>query len=647
MKFHEIEKSMKEKMLKKLNLDSETYYRIVADYTYDWETWMLPDGRYCYVSPSCERISGYRAEEFMTNQDLIYNICHPDDIGLVREHVISERNESLKKKEILEFRVIAKDGKCKWIGHMCQPVYDSNGNFIGKRGSNRDMTSQKEAEKNVILKNKQLQQSLKEQQNLIETVNVPIFGIGVDGRVNEWNQTAERITGFIRNDVIGRDLVAEFITEKYKRSVQDVLDKAIRGEETSSYEFQLYTKDNRYLMVLLNASSRRNHDGNVVGVLCMGHDITEIDIYRSQMESMVEERTRELKRSLEDTEKAMDRIDGILKSVADGLIVTDNFNKVVLMNRSAEDILNVRLSDVIGRSIDFAIREETLREKVKDTLQNQKISYEFDFEQFTTESENIRIMRARTSVIYDKTGDTAGIVTIIHDVTQDREIDRMKTEFISTAAHELRTPLTSIQGFSEILLTRDNIASESKVKYLTYINKQAMGLAEIINDLLDISRIESGRGFSLDKSECSVGQVIKDVVPCFMDNNSKHTFEILIPDESIKIIIDRDKMSQMFKNLLSNSVKYSPDGGIIRIIGRLKENEYHVTVEDEGIGMTSEQLEKVFEKFYRADASTTAVEGTGLGMTIVKYIVEAHGGTISIESQFGRGTSVNVILPFF
>ena len=366
----------------------------------------------------------------------------------------------------------------------------------------------------------------------------------------------------------------------------------------------------------------------------------KLEGYSKTLEEKVAERTGELKKALSDTAQARDRIDGIVKSVADGLIVTDIYNRVILMNRTAEDLLGVRFTEVIDQPIDFAIEDETLRDRVRSTLEKKKTGYEFDFELPSDDPKHPRIMRARTSVIYDKEGTQTGIVTIIYDVTQEREVDRMKTEFISTAAHELRTPLTSIQGFSEIMLTRDDINEEEKKRFLNYINKQSIGLTMIISDLLDIARIESGKGFSLNKVICNIGDIISQAIPYFQEHAKKHNIEVVLPERPVEIHVDKQKMEQVFKNLIGNAVKYSPEGGLIRVSGRVSEDHFEVSVEDQGVGMTPEQVEKIFDKFYRVDASDTAIEGTGLGMTIVKHIIEVHGGKIWVESEPGKGTAV-------
>jgi len=364
-------------------------------------------------------------------------------------------------------------------------------------------------------------------------------------------------------------------------------------------------------------------------------------MYSKGLERLVDERTKELNRALYDTEKARDNIDGILKSVSDGLIVTDIYNRIVLMNRAVEDMFNVRLSESINRPVDYAIREESLSKKFIEVYSEKQ-----DKNQFYFELPGPRYMRARTSLIKDRKGVETGYITVITDETREYEIDRMKTEFLSTAAHELRTPLTSIMGFSELLQTRDNIIEEDRKKYLSYINDQSKNLANIINDLLDVSRIESGRGDVLDKEECDIGGIIKQAVQLFQETYAQRKLRITLPEEPVKIVIDGEKIGQVVKNLLSNAVNYSPGDSEIKVLGEVHEDFYQVSVEDSGIGMTPEQVEKIFDKFYRANASDDAPPGTGLGMTIVRDIVEKHEGKVWVESIKGKGTIVRFTIPY-
>jgi signal transduction histidine kinase len=221
----------------------------------------------------------------------------------------------------------------------------------------------------------------------------------------------------------------------------------------------------------------------------------------------------------------------------------------------------------------------------------------------------------------------------------------MKTDFISTAAHQLRTPLTSIQGFSEILMTSDDIKEEEKKEFISYINKQSVNLANIINDLLDISRIESGIGFTLHKVPCDINEIIKERVEYFQASYPERQFDIILPREPVEVKVDKDKIGQALENILSNAVKYSPGGGSVCVTAeKIAEAKIEISVADQGIGMSPDQVEQIFDKFYRADASNSAISGTGLGTSIIKNYVEAHGGKVWVESELGKGTVVKFLL---
>ena len=395
---------------------------------------------------------------------------------------------------------------------------------------------------------------------------------------------------------------------------------------------------------------------DVAGDICSALHSLELEEKRRQaneklhrasntLEKRVKKRTKELHRALYDTEEARDRIDGILKSIGDGLIVTDMYYRVILMNRAAEDLLGIRLSEVIDRPIDFAIRDKTIRKQLKAILDKKETGQQFEFEVPDENASQPRIIRARTSLIVGKIGTQKGIITMLYDVTLEREVDRMKTEFISIAAHELRTPLTSIQGFSEILLNRDDIKEQERKKFLSYINEQSKNLANIVDTLLDISRLESGRGLSLNKAPCNINEIIRETVSYFQISSPKNTFDITLPEESVELIVDKEKMRQVLENILTNAIKYSPEGGHIWVIGELTGEHYQVSVRDQGIGIAPDQIEKIFDKFYRVDVSNTGVPGIGLGMNIVKNLVEAHGGKVWAESELGKGTTVIFKVP--
>ena len=506
----------------------------------------------------------------------------------------------------------------------------------------RDITDRKSAET-------AFRESEKKYRILFESSADALYIATGEGRFIDVNRSFLDLFGYTRDELMKLDSIRMY---KDPEDRQRYLNAMMAHGYVKNETLVLQKKDGTAVDCLRTASVRRDEAGDIIGFQGIIRDITRYKIaekkirqYSKGLEAMVETRTQELNRALYDTEEARDKIDGILKSVGDGLIVTDMYNRVVQMNRAAEDLLEVRLSEVLDRPVDFAIQDETLRRKVKDTFKKKKSGYEFDFRLDPPGSKIPNIMRARTSVIEDREGKPSGIVTIIHDVTHEREVDRMKSEFISTAAHELRTPLTSIRGFSELLLTRKDLPPAEREKFLSYVNRQAEHLSRIVGDLLDLSRMEAGGGFGLTQKTCQVADLFRDQISYFRSISDGHSIEMALTDETQHLLVDKEKIEQCIANLLSNAVKYSPDGGKIRISGECDEKWYRLSVADEGIGMTREQAEKVFDKFYRVDASDSAPVGTGLGMTIVKHIIEAHGGKVWAESEPDKGTVIHFTLP--
>lgn len=249
------------------------------------------------------------------------------------------------------------------------------------------------------------------------------------------------------------------------------------------------------------------------------------------------------------------------------------------------------------------------------------------------------------------------ILMVIRDITTEKaaeraliEMDRIKSEFISTAAHELNTPLSTMMGYTEFLRNPElfgGFSDEQKQEFIDEVYDRGEALSRIIEDFLDISRIESGKPLPLDLQETDFLQVLRKSVKLFLVNNVGCTIRLDLPDEpaSPLLRIDRHRINQALENLLSNAAKYSPEGKEIGLTARAEHDGWEVRVQDQGIGMNAEQLNRVFDKFYRADASNTAVSGLGLGMSIVKQIIEAHGGAVRVESAAGEGTTVIFTLP--
>jgi signal transduction histidine kinase len=239
---------------------------------------------------------------------------------------------------------------------------------------------------------------------------------------------------------------------------------------------------------------------------------------------------------------------------------------------------------------------------------------------------------------------TDEVVAIVRDITERKEIDHLKDEFISIVSHELRTPLTSLRGFTELMLTRD-FSPEKQREMLSIVEKEATRLTDLINDFLDLQRIESGQpNYHLTGVDLAV--ILRKGISLFSNATERHTFQVQVPDELPQVYADANRLHQVLINLLSNAVKFSPQGGTITVGARTEGQEVAVWVADQGIGIASEEFPKIFERFFRIDnRDTRHIGGTGLGLTLVKEIIAAHGGRVWVESALGQGSTFFFALP--
>jgi signal transduction histidine kinase len=228
------------------------------------------------------------------------------------------------------------------------------------------------------------------------------------------------------------------------------------------------------------------------------------------------------------------------------------------------------------------------------------------------------------------------------------KMDKIKSEFISIAAHELRTPVATIMGYTELLSDPGmiNTFNENQRRdFLSSIYESTERLDKIVDDILDVSRIESGQRIPLNKKSLSITTLIEKVLNRLnLKSDHNLTFEVR-PEVPERLNFDEHRIEQVIENLLSNAIKYSPRQSPITIVVEADDHRCSVTITDQGIGMSDEQKDRIYDKFYRADTSDTAAPGLGLGMSIVKQIIDDHDGTITIDSKLNRGTRVCFTLP--
>lgn len=472
--------------------------------------------------------------------------------------------------------------------------------------------------------------------NILQSIIDPLVVAGGDGRITGVNPSVAKILNCSGEDLIGRPM-AELFPEGEPIFRGSGFQRVLENGPIRDYETQVRTCGGKNVPVLFSCSLTGPDENGRPGMVGIIKDITdrrEAEIARI--------------RALREAEEARDKIDAILKSVVDALLVTDIDGRIVLMNPAAEDLLGTTLIETWQQPIEAVIREKSLREHLLSQLTGRCAESPEDLEIFDHRRQEMRVFQSRTAPVESRDRLITGQITTLRDVTHERHVDRLKSEFISTAAHELRTPLTSIIGYSEFLMYPQDFGGfgiEQQREFLAEIFEKANVLSKIVNELLDISRIESGQAMPLDRTLCCMKDIVEKVVRNFCMHSPGHRFEVDLDDPGAQVWLDGGKFVQVLENLLSNAVKYSPDGGLIRIASYCRDNQVRISVEDQGIGMTEEQVARVFDKFYRVDSSNTAIGGLGLGMSIVRSIITAHGGNIWVTSTPGAGTTVTFIIP--
>jgi PAS domain S-box-containing protein len=395
----------------------------------------------------------------------------------------------------------------------------------------------------------------------------------------------------------------------------------------------------------------RRKDGNVFPVevrLCYTEQDGGLVIALARDISDRKRDEEALQQALHESKTAKQQVDNIIRCAAEGILVTNRRNRVTHINQIAEEMLGVRADDIIGQPFTMLFDNRQLRDQTKAFLnQTGQDSHEFDFKLDLPGTQFQRIIQARSSMLRTETSKPTGVVILLRDVSRERELDQIKSEFISTAAHEMRTPMSVIMGYIEMLIDSDqfgNFTAETQREFLGEAYRKAEALTQIIDDLFDISRIEAGLPLPIENAECDLNEIILKVVNHYENHTTKHQFRVTLENEG-RINADCNKMTQVFQNLISNAIKYSPDGGNIDVRSAVMDDQLRIVVEDQGIGMSTDQIERIFDKFYRADSSNTAISGLGLGMSIVKSIIEGHNGQIWVESRVSKGTCVSLVLP--
>ncbi|MBV8080245.1 MAG: PAS domain S-box protein, partial [Actinobacteria bacterium] len=323
----------------------------------------------------------------------------------------------------------------------------------------------------------------------------------------------------------------------------------------------------------------------------------------------------------------------ILANIADGIVAVDRDGRAVVWNAAAERITGVPSTEALGRMPAQVLQRELESET---GVSNRLISIMRGGEEIW--------LSLSEALMRDPSGAVAGRIFAFRDISSERAVEQMKSDFVSTVSHELRTPLTSIYGFAETLLRDDvQFGERERNVFLTYIATESSRLTKIVDTLLNVARLDTG-DLKVELEPTDIGALVASALQAREGGASNgHSFVVDLGDgDGLEVQADPEKLRQVVDELVENAVKYSPDGGVVRVEAHRRPDAVEVSVVDEGIGIPQAHRDRIFEKFYKVGDTVT---GTGLGLFIARGLVSAMGGRIRVESNEGRGSRFTFELP--
>jgi len=335
------------------------------------------------------------------------------------------------------------------------------------------------------------------------------------------------------------------------------------------------------------------------------------------------------------------RQETLFNSMAEGLLLLDQNGRIQLANRAFTTLFGVT-AELRGRSVIEALRLHELAELVDAlSVQNQVLEYELKLSR-----PNERILQVNAAAIFDASGRQYGTVLVFHDLTRLKQLERARQEFVANVSHELRTPLSLIKGYVETLLEGAKDNPDVAAKFLQTIDRNAERLRLLIEDLLTISELESGR-VKLSLQPVALPDLVQKVLADFKSRAQAREVQLLSEIPDVRVQADPGRLEQVLSNLVDNAIKYGRASGTVKVQAQVLDgSRVEVGVLDDGPGIPPESLERVFERFYRVDKARSREQGgTGLGLSIVKHIVQSHGGRAWARSEPGEGAAFYFTLP--
>lgn len=576
-----------------------------------------------YISENVTALLGYHPHEFLDDSGFWKNHIHRDDLPAV----INGLEDVFKHgRHVHEYRFQAKSGEYRWMRDELRLVYNEALGANELVGSWLDITDRKTIEENY----RRFVGLTSDYVHYCTRTGANPFRIQwVAGAVNP-------ISGYSIDEILQLGCWCPLVHPDDVQAVKTYLFSLLPGD-SKSIVFRIVTKEHGVRWV---SEKSRCEAGSSTGELNLFGAITDIT-----------ERIR-AEEALRDSEDFLQEAAQIARL---GRWRWDVVTGNIEWSKTTQEIFGL---DSAGHKLTYAEFIGTVhpddRAAVEAAVQSAlKNGTEYAIEhRIVLPDGSQRHVQEKGRVHYDPAGKPVRMVGTALDVTEQKKVeerliesDRIKSEFIATASHELRTPLAIIQGYSEMMLENDHLGAEQHRDFLSIIYDKALALEKIVGDLLDISRVETGRIICLEFEPVDIVAELRQLIAQFQQETTRHHFSMIVPDSQHSLSVDKAKIIQVMENLLSNAIKYSPRGGEIVVRIESLDDCLQISVADQGMGISPQHQGQIFDKFYRVDSSNTAAPGLGIGLYLVKNIIEAHRGKIWVESALGRGSTIFFTLP--
>jgi PAS domain S-box-containing protein len=464
-----------------------------------------------------------------------------------------------------------------------------------------------------------------------------IIGKTLDGTITSWNRGAESLYGYSVAEAVGQP-ISLIISPERPSELPVIMERLRRGERIDHYETVRVRKDGTRLDVSVSISPIRDETGRIVGAASIGRDITE----RKQAEQERRDLEQRAQQELAARRESEERFRAVWEATSEALALSDPDGVVLSVNPAYCALYGRVPEDVVGHDFAVIFPEE---ERAGAMEQYRAVFADPDpprsYEARVQRPDGTeRVVEARADFL-ERDGERMAMISAVRDITERKRLDQAHHDFVAMTSHDLGSPLTVLRARAQLLKRRQRYDEES----ITAILEQTTRMDRLIGDLRELAQVESG-SLSIQREAVDLVGLAQEAVEraCMLTTRHAVRLEVEAPDLPLIVAGDRDRLGQVFDNLLGNAVKYSPDGGEIRVTVEAVGGQVYLRVADQGPGITPDALPRLFERFYRGQPAA-GDGGLGLGLYISRMLVEAHRGRVWAASTPGAGSTFTVVLP--